>query len=177
MVLEWPHEAFQIRSIAQLEDRKIGSNMAAAVIGYAQSKDRRIGFIFSCSNYRKCLQFTIEIAYTSFIIPERSIMSQLWYLILLERLWYFMLPYRYIFLYLLMLLNHKFVTIISCFSQKLIFHYVNPFTLKHYVDIETLPTFISIHDTNKHITTKYILHSPTINLQWSFLEILLKRRV
>ena len=48
-------------------------------------------------------------------------------------------------------------------SQKEIFQYVNPFTLKHYVGIKTW-TF-SIYNANKQATTKYDTHpnrKPTV---------------
>ena len=41
------------------------------------------------------------------------------------------------------------------FLTKSYFLYVNPFTLKDYFDINTLPPFIYIHNTNKKITKKY----------------------
>ena len=47
VVLVWHHKVFQRRHIAQLEDRNIGSNIAAEITGYFQSEDRRIGFISS----------------------------------------------------------------------------------------------------------------------------------
>ena len=45
LVLGWHHEAFQRQHIAQLENRRIVSNMAAEITGCAQSEDRRIGVI------------------------------------------------------------------------------------------------------------------------------------
>ena len=41
---------------------------------------------------------------------------------------------------------------------KINFQYVNNFSLKHYVDINPLPHFIYIQNTNKLITTKYDKH-------------------
>ena len=52
----------------------------------------------------------------------------------------------------------KIVTIILCLSQKPIIQYLKPFTLKNYIDNNSLPPFIYIHNTNKQITTKYNTH-------------------
>ena len=41
-----------------------------------------------------------------------------------------------------------------CFLQKPKFQYVDTLSLKHYVDINTMSPFISIHNTNKWINKK-----------------------
>ena len=49
MFLGWYDEAFQIRRIAQLEDMRIISDVAAEITGYAKSEDRRISSIFTAA--------------------------------------------------------------------------------------------------------------------------------
>ena len=73
-----------------------------------------------------------------------------------------MLPDRCIFMYLLMLLNSELLQIFYAYKRA-IFHYVKPFTLEYYVDINNVPTLfqnkIPLNELLKsmiHILTRII---------------------
>ena len=111
-------------------------------------------FHFFRRNYSKCLQLTIEMAYASFMLPERCILEQLWYFYASIEVMIFYAS-RGMHFYVSSYASKSWsITIILRLSQKAIFQYVNPFTMKPYVDINTRIS-LYIQNTNKRITTKY----------------------
>ena len=112
-----------------MKDSKILSNTASEITGYAQLEDRRIWFHLLCSNYRRYVQLTIEMVYTSFMLPERSVLAQLWYFNACRDNMIFLCFHRDAFYVSSYASKSWIVPIILRLSQKSIFHYVNPFNM------------------------------------------------
>ena len=126
-------------------------------------------FNYINKRYKRCLSFLIEIAYASFmlimitlsfhtILYDSLKINFLAFMICscIQRYYsIFVLPEGIIIMYIPILLNRELLRDILRLPQKPIFKYVNRLSLKHYVGVNDIYPFVSIHSRNKSITTNY----------------------